>query len=382
MTLTKRIVAGVICLALFIAALVFGIDTPSVTIGRGSGRAAQIATLEDLNDVLRSLETSSLTEDISPLAASSAADAAEEAAKYTSFHFVEETDAFYDQTQTQSSGDQSYERDADARIRRTLQMGYTENAVYYRSEGEIITRSSSVRRETRRIAISDDSYRTYTIREEEDISESMIFTMEIYVEEDAVFIRADRFRYTYEREYRYTDEYNPDNNVTETESAEDDPLMTALQENPGVWIDCTAAPQIAGAFISINDTNIQTLSSIGDMIEEAVTTDADFFEERNGRYSMDEEGFYGVSGLVVDEETDYSIDFVIDLSDQTTPNISLRGNGKIVDKQSSSWGSSRRDMVSDVTEAITFRNINNTTVNFTGAANALDIADLVDEEDL
>ena len=355
----KRIVAGVICLALFIGALAVGTKQEGVSVGRGDGEDVEVTSLDELSNVLQTLESG--TEDMMPasLAARAGADRA-----YESLTVVEKTSALIDNSYNDSYNDITVSGSSYLSFNRELTLAYTEDAAYYRSKGSLISSSRSVRTD-RTDGYSDRTERTVKT----GITQN--FDVEIYIDgsgaSEKVYIMAHEISYSYYREEQYTDYGDTSNNESESDHEGDDALMRVLNNHLDEWVDISDIPMFAETFLEVDDANIQSLSSIGEMIEDTVEGENDDFIAEGDLYTLREEAFLRLFGVEEEDADQIGGTYLIDLSKSTEPAIVIEMNG--------SGGS--------IEENFSIKNINNTMINVrTATDGAIDITDYIDEEDL
>lgn len=323
MQLTKRIIAGVLCILLFVGAVVCWYNPSPIFVGRGSWQNAEIRSLEDMNIVLKSLEELGAN---SPSAALPVA-AAEEEVRYSSATVTETTNLYM------TGGS------ATASLRRKLQMSLTTDTAYYVSDGQLIVHSRSE---------GTSSYQEQNVY--------MDFSVCIYMREDRVLIKADRMEYrvlistSEETTLQTIDEYN------------------VFDNHLGEWIDCSSEPALASIFLSLNSFNVQTLSDLGRIIDEEMASEKSLFDLDGAVYMLKEDVFaewLGLSGTDVDGAMN------IDLSKAQAPLV-------LLDYRYSA-GSQGINLYMSLEDRLVFENINNTEIRFTGNVEITDIRDLIEE---
>ena len=348
----KRLIAGAIALGLLTTAIVFSYEAPVVRVGKGSGEDAQVVSLEDMSNVLhsvRSLGTSGY--------AASLSSEEQTPSRYSSVTVTEATNMLSENSYTGNASRSS----SQTSFRRKLKIALTENAAYYQSEGQMASHSTSER--------NGDGTRTK--RENKTYTD---FSIEIYMSAETVLLKVDRFEYYSYSSYTYTNEIDSSQNEEE-ETWEEDDTLDRLAEHSGEWIDCTSSPEIAIGFLQINESNVETLGSIGDFVDQTIGNESQFFTHEDGHYTASEEGLlrlFGLSAADQDSLKNFDGTFDIDLSSAEQPSILL--------DMSNSVSNDTGRLKAGLREKFLFANINNTIVELAPNVKTIDIGEIVGEE--
>lgn len=367
MTLATRIVILCVSLALIVCAGVLGAGTGSLA-GAGSGRNEKIATLSELKDLLDSVGGMGQRS----VNNASVSDASENGKEYSSFTLVETT-SLYSSSSSRSSysyqtSSGSSESSNSVVMKRTLELYATTEAVLYKSEGKISSIASSHTTSSGQGTSSSVTTKT---------SSNMDFKVRIYLKDDTVLLYIERLNYTYRRVR--TDSANPDNDLDESD---DDSEFNELKKHYRKWIDCSSMPYIANTFISVNNSNLQTLGEISSIINRSLSGDESYFKESGGVYTMKKKPLLEMYGLSDESDADsFKGGFEINLSDKKKPfidtTVSLSAHA---DSDSSSSATQHSERYASVTDKILFKNVNNTIVK-DADFKTVDILDIIDEED-
>ncbi len=346
-----RVVAAVCCVALVGGAVWLGYEPQSVTFGAGDGENAEVTTLEDFYDVLRTAERG-MAEDESLAPAGQPLQPAEQPAEegaaeeHESLTLTQTTNIYIDEDSWISEEDVTSDTEVNVSMRRTLSIAITPEAMFYRSDGQLISRSYSLVRTTYRTQESG----SYTVEREQERRIFYDFSMEIYITAaGSVYLKADRYEMTYYDYYRYENPRNTEDN-TEREESDLPDEIDGIRNHIGEWIDCSSMPQLAEAFLQVNSVNMRTLSSFGDLIEEALAGGENNPFRRNGsRYEYDMQVMFDeLFGET--EEYDFDGELYLDVSAPEKPMFVYELDGTY------------RDRYAYEREEFLFENIDNTVI--------------------
>lgn len=358
----RRMIVGLVSFALLAGAIVLSYDPPVVIVGKGTGENAQIRSIEDMSDVLQSLKSLGEAENAMTLSLDSGENAAQ---RYSSVTVTENTNMLSDRSH--SEGD--YSSSSYVSFRRKLQIALTSNAAYYVSEGQMISRSSS--EQTVRHTLQNGQFYSTTTERESKIF--LDFSINIYMSASYVLLKVNRLEYSSYDYYKYINSSDSDKNE-EKETWDEDQAIMQLGAHLGQWIDCSSDPDVAKQFLSINESNIQTLGSIGDFVEDAVHSEDSPFQQTGDLYTVDERGLLALFGLSSDNglSTDsFRGSLNIDLSSAETPSI-------VLDMSNSVSGTD--SLKASIHEAFYFENIDNTVIRLADNIDAVDLTDILKEE--
>lgn len=361
----KRLIAGAIALGLLTTAIVFSYEAPVVRVGKGSGEDAQVVSLEDMSNVLhsvRSLGTSGY--------AASLSSEAQTPSRYSSVTVTEATNMLSENSYTGNASSSS----SQTSFRRKLKIALTENAAYYHSEGQMASHSLYEEHSYYPYFNEEGSMDSYLTRSEREYKTYTDFSIEIYMSAETVLLKVDRFEYSSYQYYSYTDHRDASQDEEE-ETWERDETLDRLAEHSGEWIDCTASPEIAIGFLQINESNVETLGSIGDFVDQTIGNESQFFTHEDGHYTASEEGLlrlFGLSAADQDSLKNFDGTFDIDLSSAEQPSILL--------DMSNSVSNDTGKLKAGLREEFLFANINNTIVELAPNVKTIDIGEIVGEE--
>ena len=162
------------------------------------------------------------------------------------------------------------------------------NAAYYQSEGQMASHSLYEEHSYHPYFNEEGSMDAYLTRSEREYKTYTDFSIEIYMSVETVLLKVDRLEYYSYSSYTYTNEIDSSQNEEE-ETWEEDETLDRLAEHLGEWIDCTASPEIARDFLTVNESNVETLGSIGDFLDRALLNESQFFTHEDGHYTASEE---------------------------------------------------------------------------------------------
>lgn len=361
----KRLIAGAIALGLLTTAIVFSYEAPVVRVGKGSGEDAQVVSLEDMSNVLhsvRSLGTSGY--------AASLSSEEQTPSRYSSVTVTEATNMLSENSYTGNASSSS----SQTSFRRKLKIALTENAAYYHSEGQMASHSLYEEHSYYPYFNEEGSMDSYLTRSEREYKTYTDFSIEIYMSAETVLLKVDRLEYYSYSSYTYTNEIDSSQNEEE-ETWEEDDTLDRLAEHLGEWIDCTSSPEIARDFLTVNESNVETLGSIGDFLDRALLNESQFFTHEDGHYTASEEGLlrlFGLSAADQDSLKNFDGTFDIDLSSAERPSILL--------DMSNSVSNDTGKLKAGLREEFLFANINNTVVELAPNVRTIDIGEIVGEE--
>ena len=127
--------------------------------------------------------------------------------------------------------------------------------------------------------------------------------------------------------------------------------------------------------MTVNESNVETLGSIGDFLDRALLNESQFFTHEDGHYTASEEGLlrlFGLSSIDQDSLKNFDGTFDIDLSSAEQPSILLDMSNSV------SNGTSK--LKAGLREEFLFANINNTVVELAPNVRTIDIGEIVGEE--
>ena len=174
----KRMIAGAISLALLVTALVSSYEVPAVNVGKGKGKGAEIHSIEDMSNVLRSVEALDLERNIVSLLLNSESDLP----RHSSVTMTESTNMTLDSSYSRSSESSSQSGSSSTSFRRKLQIAFAQDAAYYVSDGQLISRSDSSQT-TQRYNYDpeiNDSIR-YSLKTERESKNFLDFSVNVYI---------------------------------------------------------------------------------------------------------------------------------------------------------------------------------------------------------
>lgn len=351
----KRVVVCILSLALLVGAIALSYEVPAVMVRQGREEGAQIRTVEDLHDVLQSVEALDADQSITSLAL----DAESDGYRYSSVIMTKTTNMTLDNTYSLSYGGYMRIISSNKSLRRKLQIAFAQNAVYYVSEGQLLSRERSSQR--------------YSTEQEERYY--LDYSVNAYVCSAYVLLKINQLEYGV---YRYDSSLENG----EKENWGDDTLND-LQGYLGVWIDCTPAPEIAEIFLSANENVIPTVGLISDFLEDALNRDENIFYYDSGHYTLDADGLkqlFGISASEADDLVNFDGMFEINLSSAESPAIELDLTSSVVNSSAPDAAVSERYGTDiNLWEALLFENIDNTVIEFSRSVDAVDILEIVGE---
>ena len=383
MTVLKRVISVLLCVVLAAAAVLLANGTQEVHIGRGDGQNESIVSLEEFHALLTSADAEMKLPEGLTLA--SAEDGIPEDGQavledaYKSMTMTETSDLYSSSSsdsRSSSSGGSSVTTTASASVtfRRKLIFAYTPDAVYYRSEGRLVSSSES---ET----VSRSSTGSVTTTRQEKTY--FDFALDIFIDAERVLIKADR-RYYYKKTVTTRVATGDSSNNSEEVDYDEEEVIRILQEHLGEWLDCTKVPSVVYSFTQITDMNLQTLSSLGETVEEGMSEGGAFsFRREDERYFLDNETMKEMMG-VPDDFDDFNGEFSVDLTDAYAPTLSYMfygGNSAEESSESvSSSFSSESNVNAHVRDHFLFENIGNTVVSMPEGISGIDMSELLGEE--
>ncbi len=358
-----------ICIVGFVllAAVIFATNIPQpVTIGKGDGTNTKVETLPELRGVLRAFSGSDM-----PFGSYSLAEEGGGAAEHTSVTITITSD----QTLTSSSSGDSSQSEQEIAFQRTLLIAVTEDAVYYETEGRLISKSSDY---------SSSPYSGTTSTKEKFYYD---FSFSFYLSSERALVRAERLdmRSSYDRVY--TDRQDPAQNTeehTENDLLGDD-VFTAVKEHPNTWIDCSAHTEMMSVLFSVNEMNMETLSSFDILFAEAESDDT-VFEQKGDRYILSDERLREMLGVPAEEEMpdeDDPLSFlfngnvIADLTAADAPCLSV--NASI--QASASAGEARSKSSAISNDVFLFENIDNTVIRLSDKLEPIPLNDILATEE-
>lgn len=368
MQLTRRIIVAAVCVVIIVVAAVISYDPQIAVIRKGDGVNAEINTLDEVNDVVRSIEYLAGRNSDSGILASAASDA-----RYASVTVTETTDAYSESRTSYSADNVSSDSSSSSSMRRKLQIAFTQNAVFYNSAGQVVSKSTSSRSENHTYRDPNNNYEesyywTHTSRQSHTL---MDFEFSMYISYGMVYIKFDRLEFSSYSRYVKTDDHDESNNEESTDYGASE-VMSTLAKHTGEWINCSSQPDLVSGFIDINDNNTDTLSELGDYIDTAVEEEGALSVSGN-IYSLTSAGFDFIFGFGSDD--DYSGEFYIDLTNAQSPYVSIDYR---IDRNNSDNGN-RSSAYSSVNDLINFENINNTEIVFDDTVKTVDVSEIFGE---
>ena len=375
----KRMIAGAISLALLVTALVSSYEVPAVNVGKGKGKGAEIHSIEDMSNVLRSVEALDLERNIVSLLLNSESDLP----RHSSVTMTESTNMTLDSSYSRSSESSSQSGSSSTSFRRKLQIAFAQDAAYYVSDGQLISRSDSSQT-TQRYNYDpeiNDSIR-YSLKTERESKNFLDFSVNVYISPAYVLLKINRLEYSLYQYYSYTNSL--DSSENEEEETWGDDIFNSLQGYLGSWIDCTSVPEIAEIFLSVNEYNIETIALISDFLEDTLNREENIFHSENGHYTLDEDGLKQLFGISEDQEEDivnFDGMFDINLSSAASPSIKLDMSSSVVNNSAPSASVYERNSTDiNIQEVLFFKDIDNTVIELSRDLDTVDILEIVGEE--
>lgn len=375
----KRMIAGAISLALLVTALISSYEVPAVNVGKGKGKGAEIHSIEDMSNVLRSVEALGSEQNIISLSFNSAS----ALPRHSSVTMTESTNMTLDSSYSRSSESSSQSGSSSTSFRRKLQIAFAQDAAYYVSDGQLISRSDSSQTMQRYNYDPEinDSIR-YSLKTERESKNFLDFSVNVYISPAYVLLKINRLEYNAYQYYKYTN--SMDSSENEEEETWGDDILGVLQGYLGEWIDCTSAPEIAEIFLSVNEYNIETIALISDFLEDTLNREENIFHSENGHYTLDEDGLKQLFGISEDQEEDivnFDGMFDIDLSSAVSPTIKLDMTSSVVDTSAPDAAIFERNNTDiNIQEVLLFEDIGNTVVELSRNLDTVDILEIVGEE--
>ncbi len=353
--ITSKIVVMCLSGALMIGAALLPERGGDVPVGAGNGKNAELTSIDDVSDLLKSFrdqltgyhapnsENKNLSFPTNRLAAASD-DPQEEQEKENKASYwsvtVHESSSYnisYSTNLSYTYSGTSYRMNSSSSIKgkREMSVYISEDAVYYVIDFTIMADSSQ-----------DDG------KEQESHNSYASILMKIYMSENEVLFRMDRFSAIHDGE-----------------------AVTGTSKFLGQWIDMTASGDLGvqeaiEALTSVNDGNFDVLALMGEYIE----NNKDAFDEKDSVFTMKETMFksflaallsaQGVGGTL-DDDVDGA--FSVDLYDAEKPRIYLNFGNSYADHNTNGSVSSS----SGQTDDFILCNINNTVVGKPDVKDAL-----------
>lgn len=375
----KRMIAGAISLALLVTALISSYEVPAVNVGKGKGKGAEIHSIEDMSNVLRSVEALGSEQNIISLSFNSAS----ALPRHSSVTMTESTNMTLDSSYSRSSESSSQSGSSSTSFRRKLQIAFAQDAAYYVSDGQLISRSDSSQTMQRYNYDPEinDSIR-YSLKTERESKNFLDFSVNVYISPAYVLLKINRLEYNAYQYYKYTN--SMDSSENEEEETWGDDILGVLQGYLGEWIDCTSAPEIAEIFLTVNDYNIETIGLISDFLEDALNREENIFHSESGHYTLDEDGLKQLFGISEDQEEDivnFDGMFDINLSSAASPSIKLDMSSSVVNNSAPSASVYERNSTDiNIQEVLFFKDIDNTVIELSRDLDTVDILEIVGEE--
>lgn len=364
----KRIVIYVVSLALLVAAI-FMANTPQpVSFGKGNGVDAAVQSLADLRNVLRAIEGYAI-----PSGAAAFAEG-DGAAKHTSVTVTLKDNISVQQSVAQTAGAASANSKTSYSLQRTLQLAYTQDAAFTKSEGLMVSTSSSYRKNG-------------SVTVEEKVKQYFDFSLEIYFSAERVLIRAAKLDAAYSRDYTYADSSDSEKNETvhdETGLFEDE-VFSALKRNKGKWIDCTDHRDFALEVLAVDDSNREFLSALDLVFAEAERDDS-VFEQSGDLYTLSSEKLKELFGVPSDAEdgSEGENALSVQFDGNVTANLSAATSPRLTAVSNIGTTSSVGGNVSEVTGSsnreFLFENIDNTVIHVDVGLQPLLLTDLIEDK--
>lgn len=352
----KSIVVGAVCLILVCVSIIISYNPQRVFVRKGMGINAEIYSIPDMSNMIKSINNfGSIDVNKSTVSVSAADDL------YYSMTFAETTDSYFSSKSNYNKDDVLSNSTSTSSFRRKLQIAYDRNAVYYYSVGQLSFSSTSI--SNNNTYYSETQSRIYSD-----------FAVHIYLDNNNLLIKADKFDYSNYKYYKYTN-YKDGDHREETNNNVDD-MLKVMQDNSGKWLNCTSAPEIAEAIIEVNENNGETLGDLGDFLTNVVESDNNYFEQNSNIYILKQEMLSDFVETFLNGYGESSNGMLmIDLSDSQSPSVSIDISASNIESSSSS----RLNSYASFSDVMDFSNINNTEILLDENINAIDISELLTE---
>lgn len=338
----KKYISLIVCSVLLAIAVIAGTPKNSdVIYGRGNGQDYKVNTIEQFAEVLDffkdyqlvSSNEKSAKSGISGFDSSADEDSTESKKDYTSATFYNKSRGAINYSYSYSGMSSS----SKTTFMRELTIYFTQTAVYYKSVGTVMSKSS--------YSSGDES---------ESVSSIMDFDIDIYMTAEHCYIKFNKFNMS----------------VSGSDDEDGNFVTTDMLDK---WFD---AGEIAEYFLEINESNYEILSSINDYFEENKFSN---FKQSNSVYTLKDDAIKSFFSFILGTSVPDKVKgtFKVNLSTKARPTVTLissygdsQENGDV-----SASGSSYSE------DNIAFSNINNTIIQFK-ANKIYDLNDYLDEEDM
>lgn len=360
MAMKKRIIAASVCSALLIVGGVIGMGANTSYGGPGNGTNKKVTDLETMAEVLDSFSARQRSDKSSSLSRKSGS------SEYNSCTVVETSEVYASNSSYSSysnaGGHRSEEASNTASFNRTLNIYFGENASYYESEVRM-TNSSSQSVSYSSYGNSDSSYTA-----ERTTKTTLEMKLKIYISDESVMLYIDRLNYFY-YDKRSDTRYEKSDKNYETYNHKYTDKDTSTGKAYGVlkgycnrWIDCSDYPEIAQGFLSVDNSNLQSLSSFSSFIKTQINSEDKVLKKSGDVYKLKESAmleFFGLSSIKDIADTNGSL--TVDLSSHTKPEIYYDLSLKASDSTSEN-GSYDYNNYAYIKDGYVFKNIGNTVV--------------------
>lgn len=345
----NRIISLVVCTVLLIVSLILLYEKNAYSIGKGNGKSATVSTMEELNDVLKSVSYLSENNGFPE-------GGADGLIKHNSVTVTETTDFRSVMYKEESAKSKTAHARATVSLQRMLVMCYTESEVVYRSAGKIIMAEE---------IYDSTSLGTTSISTKIENNSAINFAVDVYINTEKVLIKIGQWDYDYY--YKSERQYN-DINETETKTEADDETYQLIKELTGKWIDCTPVPEFAETLLSLNTENVNVLNTISSIINAHVThANEGLFKKNNEKYELSQD-YLPMLAQQLTEELSTVINvkgsLIADLSDKNMPTIfeTLKCIGGESKENDETGEKSKNSISIYIDDKLAFSNIGNTVV--------------------
>ncbi|MGN0817346.1 MAG: hypothetical protein ACI4L9_00110 [Candidatus Coproplasma sp.] len=354
----KKIINLTVSVALMIAAGVFSINTKAVTTGAGSGQNSSVNTLEEVNDLLTSIEHIQanllMKSEPTTVACTSEYDVNQETEHFshTSVTFKEITESSSSKSIRENNSNekvsQTENTDSFASLNRNLTAYFTDNQVYYVSIGNIISKSKA----HNYISYKDSSY-SYNTDYESYMS--LKFNMELYLSTDKAMFKMNEWdAIYYYRLYTKKTDYQGDATETLTEKNTKDYFTAEFDDILGKWVDCSEIPEFVQELTKVNNYNVDFLSNLGEFLTEYIDNNK-LFTKSDNIYTMSKEEMLDMFSISSSYDDKCSGGIIIDLSDEKKPTVNAEFSASIKEDKDS--------LSVYLNDKMIFEKIDNTVIN-------------------
>ncbi len=387
----KKTVLLAISVVMAVCACMFGFQREAVSYGRGGGEDTQIVTHEALAKLLQSVPSSAAL--LNGEGQSGGA-----VREYASFSMGELGKIETVKGSSTRTGNTDTENTTEYVLDRYLEAYYTSDAAYYHGVGSLTDASET--------KVSEVTAEGEKLKSQQVNSTTQTFDWEIYISAGELYVKYNKYELTGES---YTVTVGEDGPIREDIPFDENDtalqIQKIIQDNYGRWINLTVeeitmdgienaesmseadqeelmiamlvsqlAQGLRDSLIQQNDTNMDTLASLGEMLGQV---ESDSFELQSaGLYRLTEEAalaYFTSLGFVNQHAGEGRApgSFVVSYLNPTQP--AVYENVSVSNYTGSSNSSSRSERLS-LTSNLSFFNVNNTVVSFDGG-NALSARD-------